>query len=359
MLKLRLICAAMVLIFSMSLAAQPVSIDYHDGVFQVSGWKIPAVAPAAGWSSVFAVYVGTGNVPAMAGTYTVDAGELTFHPSFPLAAGVHYRAVFLPPGEKTAIQKIIDGPKRATVAEARVEHVYPSGDTLPSNQLRLYIYFSVPMSRGETARHIHILDENGRPLPYIFVPGEELWDPEFRRLTLTFDPGRIKRGVGENVNMGPPIAPGHHYMLVVDRDWHDSNGLPMVQEFRKRFVGGAAVRTTPDPAQWRVTPPRQGTLMPLTIDFPRPMNFVLLGRMLRVTGPGGPVSGAVSTEREETRWRFVPNAYWKPGKYQVIVDSGLEDLAGNKINQLFDVDVFHKVTQHISTDSISLWFDVK
>jgi hypothetical protein len=349
----------MALISSMSLAAQSVSIDFHDGAFEVSGWKIPASAPAGGWQSVFAVYAGTGDVPAMAGSYAVESGKLAFHPSYPLAPGVHYRAVFLASGSKTAVEKRVDGPQRATVAQARVEHVYPSGDTLPSNQLRLYIYFSAPMSRGEAARRIHILNENGKPLPYIFVPGEELWDPEFRRLTLTFDPGRIKRGVGENVSMGPPIAPGHHYTLLIERGWQDARGLPMVQEFRKRFVGGPAIRTTPDPARWRITPPVQGTAAPVTVDFPRPMNFVLLGRMLRVSGPGGTVPGTVSVERRESRWRFVPSAIWKAGKYQIVVDTALEDQAGNKVNQAFDVDVFEKVTEHISSNTITLPFEVK
>ena len=48
-----------------------------------------------------------------------------------------------------------------TFLSVRVEHVYPSANVLPSNQLRLYIYFSAPMSRGEAARYLHVLDENG------------------------------------------------------------------------------------------------------------------------------------------------------------------------------------------------------
>ena len=59
----------------------------------------------------------------------------------------------------------------------RVVQVYPSGDVLPSNQLRLYIYFSAPMSRGEAEHRIHVLDSHGQALPGIFLPGDELWDP--------------------------------------------------------------------------------------------------------------------------------------------------------------------------------------
>ena len=51
----------------------------------------------------------------------------------------------------------------------------------------------------------------------VFLPGEELWDQGFRRLTMTFDPGRIKRGLTSNEAIGPPLAEGKHYTLVIDR----------------------------------------------------------------------------------------------------------------------------------------------
>ena len=84
----------------------------------------------------------------------------------------------------------------------------------------------------------------------VFLPGEELWDPNFRRLTMTFDPGRIKRGLTSNEAMGPPIAEGKRYTLVIDRDWPDARGVPMVEGFRKTFRGGPAERNPPDPKQW-------------------------------------------------------------------------------------------------------------
>ena len=106
-----------------------------------------------------------------------------------------------------------------------------------------------------------MLDENGKVLQgrSVFLPGEELWDPNFQRLTMTFDPGRIKRGLTSNEKIGPPIAEGKRYTLVIDRDWPDARGVPMVEGFRKSFRGGPAERNPPDPKQWRVTAPKAGT----------------------------------------------------------------------------------------------------
>ena len=229
-------------------------------------------------------------MPPLAGTYAVEGDALVFHPSYPIAPGVHYRAVFQPPAGGARVEKTFDGPRRDKTPSARVEHVYPSADVLPSNQLRLYIYFSAPMSRGEAGSHIHVLDENGKVLEgthAVFLPGEELWDPNFQRLTMTFDPGRIKRGLTSNERIGPPIAEGKRYTLVIDRDWPDARGVPMVEGFRKIFRGGPAERNPPDPKQWRITAPKAGTSDALVVDFPTPMNYPLLQRMIQVTGATG------------------------------------------------------------------------
>src|SRR5205823_102578 len=98
--------------------------------------------------------------------------------------------------------------------------------------------------------------ENGKILQgqeSVFLRSQELWDPNFQRLTMTFDPGRIKRGLTSNQNIGPPIMEGKRYTLVVDREWPDARGVSMVEGFRKPFRGGAAQRIPPDPKQWRVT----------------------------------------------------------------------------------------------------------
>jgi hypothetical protein len=340
----------------MTAAGQAVTIQFERGVFKVSGWKAPAAAPAAGWASVFAVYAASGDVPALLGTYAVEQGSLVFRPSFPIAAGVRYRAVFHPPGD-APVEKTFDGPPKETTRVARVVQIYPSGDVLPSNQLRLYIYFSAPMSRGAAAQYIHVLDEHGKVLQgaeSVFLRSQELWDPALQRLTMTFDPGRIKRGLTSNERIGPPIMEGKQYTLVIDREWQDARGVPMVEAFRKNFRGGPAQRNPPDPKQWRVSAPKAGTTDPVVVSFPTPMNYPLLQRMIQVSGPQGNINGTVSVARQETEWRFAPRDAWKAGDYRLVVNTGIEDLAGNHIGQPFDIDTFDRVTEKIVTETTSL-----
>ncbi len=359
MLKLRLAGIAVILFLGMTAAAQTISIQFDGATFRVAGWKAPSTTPARGWVSLFIVYAGAGDVPPLAGTYAVESDTLVFHPTYPIAAGVHYRAVFQPPTGGAPIEKTFDGPQRDITPAARVEHVYPSADVLPSNQLRLYIYFSSPMSKGQAGQRIHMLDENGKVLPGVFLPGEELWDPNGQRLTMTFDPGRIKRGLTSNEKMGPPLAEGKRYTLAIDRGWQDARGVPMVEGFRKPFRGGPAERNPPDPKQWRVTAPKAGTSQPLVVDFPTPMNYPLLQRMLTVSIARSSIAGKVSVDHQESQWRFTPPQPWKVGDYQLVVDTGIEDLAGNHIGQPFDIDTFEHVTEHIATQTTTIPFGVR
>jgi hypothetical protein len=92
----------------------------------------------------------------------------------------------------------------------------------------------------------------------------------------------------------------------------------------------------------------------VVVSFPTPMNYPLLGRMLQVSGPQGQVAGSVAIGREETEWRFTPREPWKSGDYNLVVNTGIEDLAGNHIGQAFDIDTFERVTEQITTETISM-----
>ncbi|HEX5421394.1 MAG TPA: hypothetical protein VFY39_15485 [Gammaproteobacteria bacterium] len=43
----------------------------------------------------------------------------------------------------------------------------------------------------------------------------------------------------------------------------------------------------------------------------------------------------------------------------IVVNTRLEDLAGNNLEHLFDIDTFHPVTAHLSTQTISVPFTVR
>ena len=133
---------------------------------------------------------------------------------------------------------------------------------------------------------------------------KELWDREGKRFTLLFDPGRIKQGLVPHEEVGVPIKEGHNYRLVIERDWLDAQGMPLKEGFEKSFAVVGADRESPDPKTWRVTSPRGGTLQPLSVELPEPMERSLLLRLLDVMDPEENfLEGSVQVDREETRWQ--------------------------------------------------------
>ena len=63
---------------------------------------------------------------------------------------------------------------------------------------------SSSMQRGRVRSEISLLGPDGKPaLDVLYRAPVELWDRSMRQLTILLDPGRLKRGVGPNRELGP------------------------------------------------------------------------------------------------------------------------------------------------------------
>jgi hypothetical protein len=318
------------------------------------------------------------DLPPILGTYRVGGDGLYFEPDFPFEPGVRLRAVFDTPrwalltGEASSdrdkpslsqppIEAEFQIPVRPVKASTIVQKVYPSTSLLPENQLKFYIHFSAPMSRAQAYENIHLLDASGREVEAPFLElGEELWNPDGNRFTLFFDPGRVKRELKPREEMGSPIQQGKSYTLVIDQRWTDALGKPLNQSYRKQFRVGPPDYDLPKPSSWVITPPGRGTRDPLIVEFPESLDYALLQRLLTVNDPlGRQTKGRLEVTHDERRWVFTPLNSWKAGTHHLIVQSTLEDLAGNNIARPFEVDVFEKVNRRIESQSVSLPFQVR
>jgi hypothetical protein len=323
------------------------------------------------WQALFAVYVGRGSDatkrPAMLGSYRIEKDVLRFEPRFPLVPGLTYRAVFHPdrlPGRADSserpVEKVLLLPKPETIATTVVERVYPSMNELPENQLKFYLHFSAPMSRGEAYEHIRLLRPDGKPDERAFLElPQELWDPEGKRLTLFIDPGRIKRGLKPREDLGPVLETGAIYTLVIDGNWKDAKGNPLKEGYSKTFRVLPPDETQPGPKMWTIEAPDAGTTMPFVMTSSKPLDHALLHRMVWISdAKGQKVPGRVEVTQEETCWRFTPAMPWKAGRYYLVADTRLEDLAGNSIARPFEVDGFHPNEQETKSETVRIPFEV-
>lgn len=302
-------------------------------------------------------------LPAMSGKWIVVRDRLRFEPRFPFEPGVRYRAEVRLGGDTPPVTAFLELPRESMEPTTRVEQIFPSVDVLPENQLKFYVQFSAPMSRGGVYDHIRVRDASRRiiELPFLELD-EELWDPTMTRLTLLIDPGRIKRGVKPLEETGPVFEDGKEYSLTVDNELRDAGGRPLLVRHAKKFRVGPADRTPPDPKRWKLLPPMLGLIQhrALVVDFDEPMDRALALRMIRVVNAANQeIEGRVRIEDRERRWNFLPARPWIPGQYRLVVQTTIEDLAGNNIGKTFDVDVFEGVQRRLETETVSVAFEVR
>ena len=320
------------------------------------------------WKRIFDVRIvnadGSPSPTPVAGTYSAAGGVLQFTPLFPFDPGRRYEARYNPSGlesgaDAKTIRAIVMRPAGPTPAATYVTHVFPSASVVPENQLRMYIHFSAPMGRRGGLDHVKLLDEKGGEVVDPFLPLDaEFWNADRTRYTLFFDPGRQKRGILPNRQMGPSLVAGRSYTLMVDREWIDGHGNPLRETFTRKFRVGEPDLQPLDYRTWRVQAPAPGTRNPLSVAFPEPLDHGLLMRAIGVRRDGQPVTGEVRVEADERRWIMTPAADWTPGRYELIALSILEDLAGNRIGRAFEIETFERVDKEVEPEVTTIPFDL-
>lgn len=299
----------------------------------------------ADWSRLLRVTVADGDGTPVAGAYRVRDNGLDFMPAFPFDPGRVYEVTVdpahLPTPRAEAVETTLlslPAPP-AAVPETVVSAIYPSGDVWPANLLRFYLHFSAPMSRSSGVGRIRLTDADGVEDADALLPLEaDFWSADATRYTVFFEPGRVKRGIGPNLEQGRALTPGHRYAIVVDASWPDADGQPLARTFRHEFTAGPPVEEGLSLDEWEVIAPTAGSRDSLVVRFPAPLDHALLQRAIGVALAGEDAfGGEVTVSDAETRWTFTPTEPWRAGAHELIVLSVLEDPAGNRPGQAFEV----------------------
>jgi hypothetical protein len=283
------------------------------------------------------------DIPDIFGRHQILQGGIRFIPHFPFESGVRYRASFDPrPLGHSGLPEVatfeFSLPREKNPALSHVEHVFPSSDSLPENLLRFYLCFSSSMQRGRAEEHIKLLGPDGEPAPdVLYRPPVELWDRSMRHLTILLDPGRLKRSVGPNRKLGPPLKPGHEYTLAIEPGMVDLSGRPLREGLYKHFRVTEAVREPIAIERWELVPPATKSSESLTLIFPKPLDWALLWHSITVASEGGrQIEGRIAIDQGERRWSFTPMSPWAAGAYYICIASSLEDVCGNSLLEAFD-----------------------
>ncbi len=312
------------------------------------------------WQNIFSIYVvdkdsnrPINNLPIL-GKYNILNQTITFIPRFPFDQGLSYIAKFNTTYLYAMLEMVIPDPisqkiisdtfeikKETNDPLTTLELVYPSADTIPVNQLRVYLHFSQPIIPGHIYDHVYLVNERGQEIKDAFLRLDpELWDNENRRVTLWLDPGRIKRALSPNIAKGLPLQPNKHYKLVVTSGLIDSNGNKTTKQFLKDYFVMIADREKPNPKNWQLQIPGKLNAMDLKLFIDEPLDEALLQTMIWIEDHEGQrISGQVKIQNNGKNWTFTPDQNWQLTSYYLVINSKLEDLAGNSLRRLFDQEV--------------------
>ncbi|HYF29527.1 MAG TPA: hypothetical protein VD993_00260 [Chitinophagaceae bacterium] len=272
----------------------------------------------------------------MLGEYTVSEDSVVFKPMMALTHGLTYELVWR--GQPLAQ---IEMPKVGNFANPEVNFIYPSGDSLPENLLKLYVHFTKPMQEGQAMKYITVVRNRKDTISSVFLDLDpELWNKERTTLTVWVDPGRIKRELQPNKALGPPLQNGNHYEVLIQPGWTDAEGTAIVKPFRKEFVAVKRDEASPDPGKWTIFTPKPGTRTPVIIELHEPLDHeVMIHAIAIADSKGNVLKGTIATLKGERALYFLKDQPWASGKYTLLVEPRLEDLAGNNLERVFDKDI--------------------
>ena len=286
-------------------------------------------------SHIIVSLTGEDDLTAILGEFTTEHDYLIFKPLIPLTQGLRYE-IF--ESEQKIGEVIIPYSKEEAPSLLKI---YPTQDTVPENLLKLFLKFSKPMRSGKSIEHLTLVKGENDTISSVFLDLQpELWNEDQTMLTVWLDPGRIKRDLIPNLEMGAPLDQFEQYSLIISDNWKDQNGINLSSSVIKSFYVINRDSISPKPENWSVTTPEAQTKDFLYIDFSEELDYSLLGEVFEIKDSlGKEVSGKWQVGDFEKSVKFSSELVWEKGIYQLQIENRLEDLAGNNINRLFETDI--------------------
>ncbi len=253
----------------------------------------------------------------------------------------------------------IDLPKK--YKHLAIEAVHPSGDKLPSNILKWYIKFSKPISETHVYENIIFKNADDKTLDRAILPIENaLLTNNGRLLTVWIDPGRQKRNLLPNQQLGSVFEENKTYTLVILKKLKDKQGVTMLQDFEHQFRIIAPDRIQPNINHWKIKAPKTNTMSNLVINFKESLDYGSALNQIRVqNAQKKEIEGTLKLIDKETSLIFTPNKHWAKGNYFVTINTILEDLAGNNLDRLFDTEIKEDTDHQINIKEHTLEFSIK
>ena len=207
-------------------------------------------------------------------------------------------------------------------ARGEAPRVYPSGEDIPENLLRVSIAFASPTAPGIFER-LALRGTDGVIVAQPFLE-QELWSPDGKTLTLLLHPGRVKSGLRAHAEAGRALHSGDRVALLLD-------GEPLTT-----WRVGPARKSAPDPRRWSINAPRAGTRDAVVLTLDAPIDALAAGSLAVISPRGEKMRGRAVLALGEQSWSLAPETNWEEGPYRILIHPRLEDPQGNALRSGFE-----------------------
>ena len=275
------------------------------------------------------------NQPKIVGQIKTKEEEIIFIPIVPFTKGEDYTIVY----DNTAAHFNINIGNDYTYLT--VENIFPSSKEVPANILKWYIQFSSPINEANVYNHIHFIGKDGDTIPRAVLPIENaLLSDDKKMLTVWIEPGRQKRNLGPNLELGTVFKPNMEYILKVSKHLRDLNGVRMKHDFEKKFLVVDKDRIRPNTKKWNTLIPKKNTRSDLIISCNESLDYGSVSDNITVLdNENSAIKGSWLLTENERKIIFTPYKAWKNTVYTIRFSSVIEDLAGNNLHRLFDEEI--------------------
>ncbi|WP_378173819.1 Ig-like domain-containing protein [Aquimarina sp. SS2-1] len=242
-----------------------------------------------------------------------------------------------------------------------VTNIYPSDSLVPSNILKWYVKFSKPINKVNSYSHISILTEKGDTLSRAILTLENVLISENGTLlTVWMEPGRQKRGLIPNQQLGPVFKEKETYRFMVSKEIKDMNGVSMNIGYKHKFQVTSEDRTKPSIKDWKINVPNVNSVSKLIIHTDESLDYGSCIRNIIVFDSNQmEIEGSWNIDDKETVLSFTPLKPWKNDNYQIVFSEVIEDLAGNTLNRLFDQNMNNDLNPKFTPKRHKLDFNIK
>ena len=232
---------------------------------------------------------------------------------------------------------------------------------LPENLLKLYLQFSAPMGRGDA----YATSDLRAPRARTWTSRSWNWRGTLGPERDAFDrpvrprPDQDRAETARGARPGPPRG-ARPIPWSSTRGWRDAEGRPLAVRFCKAFRAGPPDETPPDPSTWAIDAPGPGTSDPLTLTSPSRSTAPSSAACATIYDADGHViPGGVAVEDGETALAIHAGSSLGRRGVSPLRGRDLEDLAGNSIGRVFEVDVFEKVDRRPIPQAVNRPFRVE